>query len=165
MISTVGFEQPGDQRVHSVTPDVVDEHYYRTVETFLKMARGQYENYDRKGPKIFVGEWGAYETPFEPWNPRSRGEAPTPNMRAALGDAAFMTADGEERRHRRHELLRAAAGQRQSRRAAVAAEPDRLRRAARLRLAELPRDQDVQHAPRRRDPEGERRPTPTCWSR
>ena len=69
----------------------VDEHYYRTVETFLKMARGQYETYDRKGPKIFVGEWGTYETPFEPWNPRSRGEAPTPNMRAALGDAAFMT--------------------------------------------------------------------------
>src|SRR5204862_4547424 len=49
-----------------------------------------YDKYDRKGPKIFVGEWGAYETPFEPWNPRSRGEAPTPNMRAAIGDAAWM---------------------------------------------------------------------------
>ncbi len=91
VISTVGFEQPAEKRVHSVAPDVVDEHYYRTVETFLKMARGQYETYDRKGPKIFVGEWGTYETPFEPWNPRSRAEAPTPNMRAALGDAAFMT--------------------------------------------------------------------------
>jgi alpha-N-arabinofuranosidase len=55
------------------------------------MSAGQYEKYDRKGPKIFVGEWGAYETPFEPWNARSRGEAPTPNMRAALGDAAWMT--------------------------------------------------------------------------
>src|SRR3954462_3352028 len=55
------------------------------------MARGQYETYDRRGPEIFVGEWGAYETPFEPWNARSRGEAPTPNMRAAIGDAAFMT--------------------------------------------------------------------------
>ena len=91
VISTVGFEQPERLRVHSVTPDVVDEHYYRPVDTFLKMARGQYETYDRKGPEIFVGEWGAYETPFEPWNPRSRGEAPTPNMRAAIGDAAFMT--------------------------------------------------------------------------
>ncbi|HWB18105.1 MAG TPA: alpha-L-arabinofuranosidase C-terminal domain-containing protein [Vicinamibacterales bacterium] len=91
VISTVGFEQPEARRVHSLTPDVVDEHYYRPVDTFLKMARGQYETYDRKGPKIFVGEWGAYETPFEPWNPRSRGEAPTPNMRAALGDAAWMT--------------------------------------------------------------------------
>jgi len=57
----------------------------------LKAARGQYDKYDRKGPKIFVGEWGAYETPFEPWNPRSRGEAPTPNLRAAIGDAAWMT--------------------------------------------------------------------------
>jgi alpha-N-arabinofuranosidase len=55
------------------------------------MARGQYESYDRKGPEIFVGEWAAYETPFEPWNEKSRGEPPTPNMRAAIGDAAFMT--------------------------------------------------------------------------
>ena len=91
VISSVGFEQPEARRVRSVTPTVVDEHYYRPVDTFLKMARRQYEPYDRKGPEIFVGEWGAYETPFEPWNPRSRGEAPTPNMRAALGDAAFMT--------------------------------------------------------------------------
>ena len=91
VISTVGFEHPENLRVRSVTPDVVDEHYYRTVDTFVKMARGTYAKYDRKGPKIFVGEWGAYETPFEPWNPRSRGEAPTPNLRAAIGDAAWMT--------------------------------------------------------------------------
>jgi alpha-N-arabinofuranosidase len=91
VISTVGFEHPENQRVHSVAPDVVDEHYYRTVDAFLRAARGQYETYDRKGPKIFVGEWGAYETPFEPWNARSRAEAPTPNLRAALGDAAWMT--------------------------------------------------------------------------
>jgi alpha-L-arabinofuranosidase len=91
VISTVGFEHPEQQRVRSVTPDVVDEHYYRTVDAFLTAARGQYDKYDRRGPKIFVGEWGAYETPFEPWNPRSRAEAPTPNMRAAIGDAAWMT--------------------------------------------------------------------------
>jgi alpha-N-arabinofuranosidase len=90
-ISTVGFEHPENQRVKSVAPDVIDEHYYLPVEQFVKKARGQYESYDRKGPKVFVGEWGAYETPFEPWNAKSRGEAPTPNMRAALGDAAWMT--------------------------------------------------------------------------
>jgi alpha-N-arabinofuranosidase len=90
-ISTVGFEHPDNQRVHSAAPDVLDEHYYLPVEAFLKKARRQYETYDRKGPKIFVGEWGAYETPFEPWNARSRGEAPTPNLRAAIGDAAWMT--------------------------------------------------------------------------
>jgi alpha-L-arabinofuranosidase len=91
VISTVGFEQPEALRVHSVKPDVLDEHYYRTVDIFLKMARGQYEKYDRRGPEIFVGEWAAYETPFEPWNPRSRAEPPTPNFHAAIGDAAFMT--------------------------------------------------------------------------
>ncbi len=91
LISTVGFEQPEDRRVHSVNPDVLDEHYYRTVDVFLRMARGQYEKYDRRGPEIFVGEWAAHETPFEPWDARSRGEAPTPNMQAAIGDAAFMT--------------------------------------------------------------------------
>lgn len=91
IISTVGYEQPAERRVHSVAPEVIDEHYYRTVDTFLKMARGHYETYDRRGPEVFVGEWGAYETPFEPWNERSRGEAPTPNLRAAIGDAAFMT--------------------------------------------------------------------------
>lgn len=90
-ISTVGFEHPDNQRVQSVAPDVLDEHYYLPVDTFVQKARHQYESYDRKGPKIFVGEWGAYETPFEPWNPRSRGEAPTPNLRAAIGDAAWMT--------------------------------------------------------------------------
>jgi alpha-N-arabinofuranosidase len=91
VISTVGLEQPAALRVKSVKPDVLDEHYYRPVDVFLKMARGQYEQYDRRGPEIFVGEWAAYETPFEPWNPRSRGEPPTPNMWAAIGDAAFMT--------------------------------------------------------------------------
>jgi alpha-N-arabinofuranosidase len=91
VISTVGFEHPENQRVHSVKPDVVDEHYYRTVDAFLKAARGQYETYDRKGPEIFVGEWGAYETAFPPWDRHSQSEAPTPNMQAAIGDAAWMT--------------------------------------------------------------------------
>src|SRR5436190_16013851 len=91
VISTVGFEQPEQLRVQRVKPEVLDEHYYRPVDAFLKMARGQYETYDRRGPEIFVGEWAAYETPFEPWNARPRGEPPTPNMHAAIGDAAFMT--------------------------------------------------------------------------
>src|SRR3954463_444231 len=91
VISTVGYEQPEPLRVKSVKPDVLDEHYYRTVDVFLKMARGHYETYDRRGPEIFVGEWAAYETPPEPWNERSRGDPPTPNMQTAIGDAAFMT--------------------------------------------------------------------------
>jgi alpha-N-arabinofuranosidase len=91
VVSTVGNEQPESKRVHSRRPDVLDEHYYRSTETFLRMAPGHYERYDRKGPEIFVGEWGAYEE-IEPWNPRSRSLPPTPSMKAALGDAAWMTA-------------------------------------------------------------------------
>lgn len=91
VISSVGNEQPESKRVHSRKPDVLDEHYYRSAETFLRMAPRHYEGYDRQGPEIFVGEWGAYEE-IEPWNPRSRGLPPTPSMKAALGDAAWMTA-------------------------------------------------------------------------
>jgi len=90
-ISTVGFEQPAGKRVHSRTPDAVDEHYYRAVDKFVGMgADHHYEKYDRNGPKIFAGEWAAYETPFVPWDGRSRKEPPTPNMKAAIADAAFM---------------------------------------------------------------------------
>jgi alpha-L-arabinofuranosidase len=91
IISSVGNEQPESRRVHSRKPDVLDEHYYRSADTFLRMAPRHYESYDRKGPEIFVGEWGAYEE-IEPWNPRSRSLPPTPSMKAALGDAAWMTA-------------------------------------------------------------------------
>jgi alpha-N-arabinofuranosidase len=91
-ISAVGFEQPDRLRVHSRKPDLVDEHYYRSVDEFLKMSPNIYEKYDRNGPKIFVGEWAAFETQFPPWNKRSEQEPPTPNFRAAIGDAAFMAA-------------------------------------------------------------------------
>ena len=91
VVSTVGNEQPAEKRVHSRTPDVLDEHYYRTTDTFLQMSPAHYEPYDRKGPEIFVGEWAAHEE-IAPWDPRSRSLPPTPSMKAALGDAAWMTA-------------------------------------------------------------------------
>ena len=90
-IATVGNEQPEGRRVHSRRPDLVDEHYYSPVAAFLKES-GRFDNYDRRGPAIFVGEWAAYETAFVPWDKRSEKEAPTPNLRAALGDAAWMAA-------------------------------------------------------------------------
>ena len=64
--------------VKSVTPDVIDEHYYVRATTFFHDAH-HYDNTDRQGPKIFVGEWA------------TREGVPTPNMGAALGDAAWMT--------------------------------------------------------------------------
>lgn len=91
VISTVGKEQPESKRVRSRQPDVLDEHYYRSADAFLRDSQRHYEAYERKGPEIFVGEWAAYEE-IEPWNPRSRNLPPTPAMKAALGDAAFMAA-------------------------------------------------------------------------
>lgn len=90
VISTVGNEQPGEKRVRSRRPDVLDEHYYRNMAQFLRMSPSHYAEYDRKGPEIFVGEWAAHED-IVPWDPRSRSLPPTPSMKAALGDAAFMT--------------------------------------------------------------------------
>jgi alpha-N-arabinofuranosidase len=89
-ISTVGNEQPEKKRVHSRKPDVLDEHYYRSAENFEQEAPSRFERYDRNGPKIFVGEWAAYED-IMPWSAKSRHLPPTPNLKAALADAAWMT--------------------------------------------------------------------------
>jgi alpha-L-arabinofuranosidase len=91
IISTVGNEQPASKRVQSRRPDVLDEHYYRKAADFIKDSPTHFDRYDRKGPEIFVGEWGAHEE-VAPWAPPSRNLPATPSMKAALGDAAFMTA-------------------------------------------------------------------------
>jgi alpha-N-arabinofuranosidase len=90
-ISTVGNEQPEKKRVHSRMPDVVDEHYYRSAADFELDAPDRFDKYARNGVKIFVGEWAAYED-IAPWNNQSEQLAPTPGFKAALGDAAWMTA-------------------------------------------------------------------------
>jgi alpha-N-arabinofuranosidase len=64
--------------VKGTTPDVVDDHYYNREQRMFELAKF-YDNADRKGPKIFVGEWA------------TREGTPTPNLGAALGDAAFLT--------------------------------------------------------------------------
>jgi len=62
----------------SPAPDLVDEHYYEAPEDFMRRAT-QYDRYERNGPKIFVGEYAVT---------RRAGQG---NLRAALGEAAFMT--------------------------------------------------------------------------
>jgi len=64
--------------VTSVVPDVVDDHFYRRAAEFFADTH-HYDKTDRKGPKVFVGEWATRE-----------GE-PTTDFGAALGDAAWMT--------------------------------------------------------------------------
>jgi len=90
-ISTVGNEQSEKKRVHSRKPDVVDEHYYRSATDFEQEAPNRFDKYDRNDGKIFIGEWAAYED-IVPWNKKSEQLAPTPSFKAALGDAAWMTA-------------------------------------------------------------------------
>lgn len=83
---------PRPTNVHSRKLEVLDEHYYNSAEQFLKISPTHYEGYDRAtSPEIFVGEWAAHED-FAPWDERSKKLPPTPSMKAALGDAAWMTA-------------------------------------------------------------------------
>jgi alpha-N-arabinofuranosidase len=64
--------------VKGITPDVLDEHFYMAAQETFSQAH-HYDAADRKGPKIFVGEWATRE-----------GD-PTPDLEAALADAAWLT--------------------------------------------------------------------------
>ncbi len=64
--------------VKGVRPDVVDDHYYRSAAA-MAADEGHYDSYSRTAPKIFVGEWASTEG------------NPTPTLKAALGDAAWLT--------------------------------------------------------------------------
>ena len=59
--------------------DLVDEHFYRPYEWFLSQG-ARYDNYDRKGPKVFAGEYACHAKGMK-WN----------HAYAALLEAAFMT--------------------------------------------------------------------------
>lgn len=79
-IATAGGKDPLGARVPVTMrrPDAFDEHYYRSASEMERDAN-HYDDYDRNGPKIFVGEWA------------TREGFPTTNFNAALGDAAWMT--------------------------------------------------------------------------
>ncbi len=64
-------------------PDLIDEHYYMPPEWFLKNA-ARYDSYDRKGIKVFAGEYAAHGK--EGTEPESRN-----TWWSALCEAAFMT--------------------------------------------------------------------------
>lgn len=59
--------------------DLVDEHFYRPDNWFISQGK-RYDGYDRKGPKVFAGEYACH-VPGKKWN----------HFRAALLEAAFMT--------------------------------------------------------------------------
>ena len=59
--------------------DLVDEHFYRNEQWFLSQG-SRYDNYDRKGTKVFAGEYACHGK-GKKWN----------HFEAALYEAAFMT--------------------------------------------------------------------------
>ena len=59
--------------------DLVDEHFYRSENWFLTQGM-RYDSYDRKGPKVFAGEYACH----------GRGKKYN-HFNASLMEAAFMT--------------------------------------------------------------------------
>ena len=59
--------------------DLVDEHFYRPEAWFLSQG-ARYDNYDRKGPKVFAGEYACHGK-GKKWN----------HFHASLLEAVFMT--------------------------------------------------------------------------
>lgn len=63
-----------------VKVDLVDEHFYRNEQWFLNQGT-RYDSYDRKGPKIFAGEYACHGAAGKNYN----------HFNASLMEAAFMT--------------------------------------------------------------------------
>jgi alpha-L-arabinofuranosidase len=76
--NTYRFED-GWKAMRALKADLVDEHYYRDEEWFLTNGL-RYDSYDRKGPKVFAGEYACHGK-GKKWN----------HYEAAVLEAAFMT--------------------------------------------------------------------------
>jgi len=63
---------------HDPNPEIIDEHYYDNPDWFIWNSN-KYDSYDRKGPKIFIGEYAVTS---------GTGKG---NLRGAVGEAAWMT--------------------------------------------------------------------------
>lgn len=85
IVGSSGPNSEGDQfdylwpEMKRLGADLVDEHFYRPYEWFLSQGT-RYDNYDRKGPKVFAGEYACHAT-GKKWN----------HYYASLLEAAFMT--------------------------------------------------------------------------
>ncbi len=66
----------GHPKTHG--PEYIDEHYYNNPDWFIWNSN-RYDSYDRKGPKIFIGEYAVTS---------NTGNG---NLRGAIGEAAWMT--------------------------------------------------------------------------
>ena len=85
IVGSSGPDSEGEQfdylwpEMKSLKADLVDEHFYRPEAWFLSQG-ARYDNYDRKGPKVFAGEYACHGK-GKKWN----------HFHASLLEAAFMT--------------------------------------------------------------------------
>ena len=85
IVGSSGPDSEGEQfdylwpEMKSLKVDLVDEHFYRPEAWFLSQG-ARYDNYDRKGPKVFAGEYACHGK-GKKWN----------HFHASLLEAAFMT--------------------------------------------------------------------------
>ncbi|MDR1762805.1 MAG: carbohydrate binding domain-containing protein [Dysgonamonadaceae bacterium] len=85
IVGSAGPNSEGEQfdylwpEMRRLKADLVDEHFYRPESWFLSQGL-RYDNYDRKGPKVFAGEYACHGK-GKKWN----------HFHAALLEAAFMT--------------------------------------------------------------------------
>lgn len=73
----------GMQELKKLNAEIVDEHYYKSPQWFRENAT-RYDQYDRKGPKVFAGEYAAQSVAIA--SPDNRN-----NWECAFSEAAFMT--------------------------------------------------------------------------
>lgn len=85
IVGSSGPGSEGDQfdflwpEMKRIGVDLVDEHFYRPESWFLSQG-ARYDDYDRKGPKVFAGEYACHGE-GKKWN----------HFGASLLEAAFMT--------------------------------------------------------------------------
>lgn len=85
IVGSTGPDSEGDKfdylwpEMKRVKADLVDEHFYRPEDWFLAQG-ARYDNYDRKGPKVFAGEYACHMR-HKNWN----------HFEPALLEAAFLT--------------------------------------------------------------------------
>ena len=85
LIGTSGPDSEGEmfdkgwKAMKEIKADLVDEHFYRNEQWFLSHGL-RYEGYDRKGPKVFAGEYACHGK-GKKWN----------HFETSLYEAAFMT--------------------------------------------------------------------------
>jgi alpha-N-arabinofuranosidase len=73
----------GMQELKKLNAEIVDEHYYKNPKWFRENVT-RYDNYDRKGPKVFAGEYAAQSVAIA--SPDNKN-----NWECAFSEAAYMT--------------------------------------------------------------------------